>query len=188
MLDAGVTPSLGYLCTSQPESRGINRVMARLDCLNGPKHRYTDELRNNKNGSPMRIRTCKDCGFRYFARIKSKKKNKIQIEKPREKVIQGNFYESNEWLKLRYEVIKKYDRRCMVCFRTNISLHVDHIKPRSKYPSLALVESNLQVLCRDCNLGKGNRDEIDWRPKDQRSVRSCGCITINCRCKPEIVL
>jgi 5-methylcytosine-specific restriction endonuclease McrA len=42
-------------------------------------------------------------------------------------------------------------------------LHVDHIKPRSKYPELEYEISNLQILCDDCNLGKGNRDEIDWR-------------------------
>ena len=41
-------------------------------------------------------------------------------------------------------------------------VHVDHIKPRSKYPKLALVKSNLQVMCEDCNLGKVNTDTIDW--------------------------
>lgn len=43
-------------------------------------------------------------------------------------------------------------------------MHVDHIKPRSKYPALELVLSNLQVLCEDCNLGKLAHDETDWRP------------------------
>ena len=42
-------------------------------------------------------------------------------------------------------------------------LHVDHIKPRSFFPELELVISNLQVLCADCNLGKSNFDQIDWR-------------------------
>jgi len=42
-------------------------------------------------------------------------------------------------------------------------LHVDHIKPRSKYPDLALELKNLQVLCEDCNIGKGTWDESDWR-------------------------
>jgi hypothetical protein len=42
-------------------------------------------------------------------------------------------------------------------------LHVDHIKPRSKFPHLALSLSNLQVLCRQCNLGKSNTDDTDWR-------------------------
>lgn len=73
------------------------------------------------------------------------------------------FYEAREWRELRYAVLKKYDRKCMVCFRTNIELHVDHIEPLSKRPDLALHPDNLQVLCRDCNLGKGNKDSIDWR-------------------------
>ena len=51
-------------------------------------------------------------------------------------------------------------------------LQVDHIKPRSKFPHLALEISNLQVLCRDCNLGKGNRDATDWRfePSQELSI------------------
>jgi 5-methylcytosine-specific restriction endonuclease McrA len=42
-------------------------------------------------------------------------------------------------------------------------MHVDHIKPRSRFPHLELSLDNLQVLCAACNVGKGNRDEIDWR-------------------------
>jgi 5-methylcytosine-specific restriction endonuclease McrA len=42
-------------------------------------------------------------------------------------------------------------------------MNVDHIKPRHKYPHLAMDESNLQVLCATCNAGKGGRDETDWR-------------------------
>ena len=44
-----------------------------------------------------------------------------------------------------------------------IKLNVDHIKPRKKYPKLALDVDNLQVLCNECNHGKGNRDDTDWR-------------------------
>lgn len=42
-------------------------------------------------------------------------------------------------------------------------MHVDHIKPFSRYPELAMKLSNLQLLCEDCNQGKGVRDETDWR-------------------------
>lgn len=80
--------------------------------------------------------------------------------------IKEGFYTGRSWQELRYDTIKKYDRKCMVCFRTGIELHVDHIKPISKFPELALEPTNLQVLCRDCNLGKGNRDSIDWRSGD----------------------
>ena len=79
-----------------------------------------------------------------------------------------NFYESWTWKDLRYQVIKKYGRRCMNCGQSpsrenKVSLHVDHIKPIRKHPELALDINNLQVLCGDCNQGKGFWDETDFR-------------------------
>lgn len=77
------------------------------------------------------------------------------------------FLDSYEWRRLRMVVIKKRGRRCECCGATPADgvtvIHVDHIKPRKKYPELALAESNLQVLCGVCNHGKGNWDETDWR-------------------------
>lgn len=91
------------------------------------------------------------------------------VNKPKEKTkyeTNKGFYESDPWRALRYKALKLHGRRCMVCGATPESgaqLHVDHIKPRSKYPELELVLDNLQILCRDCNLGKSNKDSIDWR-------------------------
>lgn len=70
----------------------------------------------------------------------------------------------DRWAALRYEVFKKYDRRCMICGASD-RLHVDHIKPKSKYPDLAFDINNLQILCKDCNYGKSNVYEDDWRPR-----------------------
>ena len=53
--------------------------------------------------------------------------------------------------------------------RHGIVIHVDHIKPRSKFPTLSFEFSNLQILCEDCNLGKMNMDQTDWRPEKQYS-------------------
>lgn len=75
------------------------------------------------------------------------------------------FYKTREWLELRYKVLKTYGRKCMCCGQTKGQIHVDHIKPRSKYPELSLVFTNLQVLCHDCNVGKSNKDQTDWREK-----------------------
>lgn len=88
---------------------------------------------------------------------------------PRKKPPKDPFYESQEWLRLRYETLKRVGRKCLVCGKgpPEATLHVDHIKPRSIHPELALDPDNLQVLCSDCNLGKSNRDEIDWRPRTQ---------------------
>lgn len=80
----------------------------------------------------------------------------------------SDFYESREWLELRYRVLQKANGSCLLCgcrASTVNPLQVDHIKPRSKYPELALAESNLQILCKSCNLGKSNKDATDWRFK-----------------------
>ncbi len=74
------------------------------------------------------------------------------------------FYDSREWLTLRYRVLLKYGRKCMLCFTVDGEMHVDHVVPRSKAPELELEESNLQVLCKACNLGKSNLDQTDFRP------------------------
>ena len=72
------------------------------------------------------------------------------------------FYQSWEWLELRYKVLLKYGPECMSCGSTH-RIVVDHIKPRKKYPGLQLDFDNLQVLCNDCNRGKGQWDETDHR-------------------------
>lgn len=77
------------------------------------------------------------------------------------------FYSSEAWLRLRYRVLVKNGRKCQACGVDGLEtrFHVDHIKPRSRFPALALEEANLQVLCEACNLGKGAWDMTDWRPK-----------------------
>lgn len=86
---------------------------------------------------------------------------------PRKSFAQSDsFLESYEWRRVRMVVLKKYGSRCQCCGATpsdGVRIHVDHIKPRKKYPELALDENNLQVLCEVCNHGKGNWDQTDWR-------------------------
>lgn len=77
------------------------------------------------------------------------------------------FFSSATWQRLRFEVLAEADGCCTLCGRSyrehGVTLEVDHIKPRSRFPNLALEKENLQVLCFDCNRGKGNRDTTDWR-------------------------
>jgi hypothetical protein len=75
------------------------------------------------------------------------------------------FYKGYHWRKLRYEVLKKWGRKCMLCGQTEGIMHGDHIKPLRKYWHLRLEFENIQILCEVCNHGKGNWDETDWRPK-----------------------
>lgn len=86
--------------------------------------------------------------------------SKPALEQPK------TFYDSDAWRDLRYKVLVKYGARCQCCGATrhdNVRIHVDHIKPRSRFPELELVEDNLQVLCEPCNMGKRASDLTDWR-------------------------
>lgn len=79
-----------------------------------------------------------------------------------------DFYKTNAWRQLRYLALKNTDGRCSCCGasqKEGIVLHVDHVLPRYKRPDLSLSLDNLQVLCEDCNLGKGGWDDTDWRVK-----------------------
>ncbi len=82
------------------------------------------------------------------------------------------FLASYEWRRLRMEVIKERGARCECCGATPADgktvINVDHVKPRKTHPELALVKTNLQVLCHVCNHGKGNWDQTDWRPESRR--------------------
>ena len=71
------------------------------------------------------------------------------------------------WRKIRYDALLRANGSCDCCGHTSKTsrspLHVDHIKPKSLYPELEFKLTNLQVLCADCNIGKGNWDETNWR-------------------------
>jgi 5-methylcytosine-specific restriction endonuclease McrA len=64
------------------------------------------------------------------------------------------FLESREWKDFRYSVLKERKPVCELCGATRKDgtiIQVDHIKPRSKFPHLALDQ------------GKSYTDETDWR-------------------------
>jgi 5-methylcytosine-specific restriction endonuclease McrA len=78
----------------------------------------------------------------------------------------GGFYATAEWKRLRYLVLKERGARCECCGATpadGATMRVDHIKPVSRAWDRRLDPTNLQVLCNDCNWGKGGWDETDWR-------------------------
>jgi len=84
-----------------------------------------------------------------------------------------DFYSSKAWKTLRYQALKNNGGSCECCgarASDGVSLHVDHIKPRSRYPGLELDLSNMQILCQDCNIGKDNWDETDWRQEPHQGT------------------
>lgn len=87
-------------------------------------------------------------------------------------VLDPEFYNSRAWLKVSFEAKVKNRQRygghneCELCHRRRPevkSFHTDHIEPRSLCPERALDPTNLQVLCDECNIGKSNRDNTDFR-------------------------
>jgi 5-methylcytosine-specific restriction endonuclease McrA len=100
---------------------------------------------------------------------KFKKRTRIRLDSttssPTEREIQL-FYRSYDWQKVRYATLIKYGKICMVCGsgpKQGIVIHVDHIKPLRKYWHLRLDPTNTQILCENCNHGKGNWDTTDHR-------------------------
>lgn len=70
------------------------------------------------------------------------------------------FVRSGVW----WAVLARDKWTCVSCGRKpehGITLEVDHIKPRSKGGTDEI--SNLQTLCRKCNIGKSNKDQTDLR-------------------------
>lgn len=100
-------------------------------------------------------------------RKKSARNDQWLYERPKFLIdpFSDDFYETREWRELRYQALKANNGACQCCGRSpahGVVLHVDHIKPKSKFPHLAFDPTNLQVLCADCNIGKSNKDTTDW--------------------------
>jgi len=78
------------------------------------------------------------------------------------------FFDSKAWKRLRYQALKKHGNKCQCCGaspKEGAVLNVDHILPRRLFPQQALQLENLQVLCADCNEGKGNWDMTSFKEK-----------------------
>jgi len=102
-----------------------------------------------------------------FVEYSSKEKNNPkeikdspEIHKTKKEVPRGKSRSIN--LSLRYKVLVRDNFRCVICGRSpavdvGTKLHIDHIIAWSKGGLNEL--SNLRVLCSDCNLGKGDKDE-----------------------------
>ena len=77
----------------------------------------------------------------------------------------SSVYKTEAWKRLRYEVLTEQKSTCQLCGATpldGVRMNVDHIYPLNSHPHLALVKSNLRVLCSSCNWGKGGRNPDDY--------------------------
>lgn len=76
------------------------------------------------------------------------------------------FYESKEWKFVRYEALRLHGAQCQCCGasrKAGAVMNVDHIQSLRAAWERRLDIDNLQVLCGDCNIGKGARHADDWR-------------------------
>jgi len=149
-----------------------------IDCNKELKAARKEKLRRR------RIRRAK----RKAAKLSNLSKAKIALMTPIETFIGGGrkpdinskeaFYKSWDWRTLRMEAIKIHGPRCQCCGAGRddvdiggnpVRIVVDHIEPLSRRWDLRLVLSNLQILCDECNMGKGAWDQTDWRndPKNK---------------------
>lgn len=130
-------------------------------------------LENKKNKRRAKIKAAK------LRQTQFKSANQLSQEWKQSKVrgihtSSDAFLMTYEWRKVRMEALKKYGARCQCCGATpahGAVMNVDHIKPRKLFPHLALDLNNLQVLCHDCNHGKGNWDMTDWRERNESPVQ-----------------
>lgn len=112
---------------------------------------FVSELKNNRISDD------------FIYKKKSYINKKLNLEKE-------NFYKSDKWQELRKKVHKLYKCGCMKCGAFNTETHVDHIFPRSKYPKLEYNIFNLQILCKNCNMEKSNKNNIDYRTEEQKKL------------------
>ena len=123
----------------------------------------------------MRRRRTLECLAAAKARARERESYFASLPKappPGPRMVEGvdvrssEFLQTYAWRTLRYKALKAVNGRCECCGaspQNGARLNVDHIQPRKRRPDLALDPYNLQVLCDDCNAGKGNWDQSDWR-------------------------
>jgi hypothetical protein len=151
-------------CSEECRSKVVTTKRCKPECS-------IDNMRDVKvefgDGSVHTKRVCWVCRYgKYVHQDSDPKAKEIGIKKKEAILISKygeSFYTGVPWLKLRYRILKSKGAICASCRSIEGRMHIDHIKPRSRYPHLALEESNLQVLCEACNLGKGAWDETDWK-------------------------
>ena len=111
---------------------------------------------------PSTVAGCKAIAMSYRIQKKSGQSQSFK-KKP---TSDNSFYRSSAWLELRYIALRQSEGKCTLCgasAKDGVQVHIDHIVPRSIDRSKELDIENLQALCSDCNIGKSNRDSIDWR-------------------------
>lgn len=153
----------------------INQKWSSIDALNAGYKALGKPQKKPKTGSIASISAHLTIVLRELGAGAKKSNRKVHKKAPL--AASSAFLRSPEWKKVRYQALKRSNGCCECCGakpEDGVRLNVDHIKPRKKYPELALVLINLQVLCGSCNQGKGNWDETDWREPSLKTLMGEG--------------
>lgn len=122
--------------------------------------RYDHLLKKARQKHTDRYNTDLEYRKAYNAKVNA------QVHKRRSKMNGGGSHTAMEWEAL----CEKYDHRCLCCGERK-PLTKDHIIPvmpnDPTIPSGSDDISNIQPLCIDCNLRKGNRHCTDYRPAEE---------------------
>ncbi len=150
------------------DSTALNVACMTISAMSKAERRK--RVRKFKTGSALSEKK------RIMARLE--KENEAFYAKPKpekhpSKAQKDEFYKTWDWQKLRVKTFERYGHRCLCCGATResrdmmgrpVQLVVDHVKPLHNYWSKRLDAENTQILCFDCNMGKGV-EETDYRPK-----------------------
>jgi 5-methylcytosine-specific restriction endonuclease McrA len=115
----------------------------------------------------------RDLQISQFDQISARSLGPAPVQRRGERDPIEKFYDSWEWKRARYEFLKDKKRRCECCGATpgnGPRIVVDHIKPIRRFWELRLDQANLQMLCDDCNRGKGSRDTTDWVTQNEEML------------------
>ncbi len=141
---------------------------ARIRFINTSRQAKQEDKRRAKKSRAEDLRAQQFAKKARVVRIEKAKPAKQTFDEDgrpiyRSGMIGNLFYKTRQWIRLRYKAIEKYGRTCACCGASPRIIHVDHIKPRSVFPELELTLDNLQILCEECNIGKGADYFTDWR-------------------------
>ncbi len=80
--------------------------------------------------------------------------------KPRAEFIRWRDSEEGQsWKQNKYQTQGECCAICKISIQLKGS-HIDHIKPLSRFPHLALDTQNMQITCPECNTSKNNKDHV----------------------------
>lgn len=79
----------------------------------------------------------------------------VPVVNPAVRPPRARHYSPAEWAEARRDTFATHGRVCWRC--AGYAAQVDHVKPKSLFPELALVRSNLRPICWPCNRAKNNR-------------------------------